>query len=94
MDATCISPAPEDHNVDGDPMLGPMKYNGGPTRTHALEAGSPAIDAGHNPWGERLPYDQRGKGHPRSASDGKTDCRGRLNSHPPPTVEKSPTPGG
>ncbi len=26
-------------------MLGPLAFNGGPTRTHALRAGSPAIDA-------------------------------------------------
>jgi predicted outer membrane repeat protein len=28
-----------------DPMLGPLAANGGPTRTHALLTGSPAIDA-------------------------------------------------
>ena len=34
------------HNVTGvDPMLGPLQYNGGPTMTHALLPGSPAIDA-------------------------------------------------
>ena len=27
-------------------ILGPLKNNGGPTQTHALLAGSPAIDAG------------------------------------------------
>ncbi len=29
-----------------DPLLGPLIYLGGPTQTHALLAGSPAIDAG------------------------------------------------
>src|SRR5262249_43099092 len=29
-----------------DPRLGPLAFNGGPTRTHALLAGSPAIDRG------------------------------------------------
>jgi hypothetical protein len=29
-----------------DPLLGPLADNGGPTQTHALLAGSPAIDAG------------------------------------------------
>jgi CSLREA domain-containing protein len=29
-----------------DPLLGPLAKNGGPTTTHALLAGSPAIDAG------------------------------------------------
>jgi hypothetical protein len=27
-----------------DPMLGPLRNNGGPTMTHALEPGSPAIN--------------------------------------------------
>jgi len=31
--------------VTGDPLLGPLADNGGPTRTHALLPGSPAIDA-------------------------------------------------
>jgi hypothetical protein len=30
-----------------DPLLGPLADNGGPTLTHALLPGSPAIDAGH-----------------------------------------------
>ncbi len=34
-----------------DPMLGPLQDNGGPTWTHALLPGSPAIDAGYsNPY--------------------------------------------
>jgi hypothetical protein len=41
-----------------DLRLGPLADNGGPTRTHALLPGSPAIDAGSNPAG--LAYDQRG----------------------------------
>ncbi len=31
--------------VNVDPLLGPLQNNGGPTSTHALLAGSPAIDA-------------------------------------------------
>lgn len=31
-----------------DPLLRPLTNNGGPTETHALRAGSPAIDAGAN----------------------------------------------
>ena len=30
-----------------DPLLGPLQDNGGPTLTHALLAGSPALDAGN-----------------------------------------------
>jgi hypothetical protein len=44
--------------------LQPLADNGGPTHTHALSAGSPAIDAGDNPFG--LINDQRGAGFPRT----------------------------
>jgi CSLREA domain-containing protein len=47
------------------PALGPLQDNGGPTHTHALLAGSPAIDAGNSRgctdnWGAPLQTDQRG----------------------------------
>jgi len=41
-----------------DPMLGPLAFNAGTTRTPALLAGSPAIDSGSNPL--NLITDQRG----------------------------------
>ncbi len=40
------------------PLLGPLKFNGGPTQTHALLSHSPGIDQGGNPL--PLTYDQRG----------------------------------
>ncbi len=46
-----------------DPLLTPLSWNGGPTRTHGLGAGSPAIDTGNNIAG--LAFDQRGEGFPR-----------------------------
>jgi hypothetical protein len=46
-----------------DPMLGPLRDNGGPTETHALLPLSPAIDHGSNPL--NLAYDQRGAPHAR-----------------------------
>jgi hypothetical protein len=49
--------------LDADPRLAPLAWNGGPTRTHALGAGSPALDAGSDPDG--LAFDQRGNGYPR-----------------------------
>jgi hypothetical protein len=49
-------------------QLGPLSDNGGPTKTHALLSGSPAIDAGSNPSG--LGNDQRGFGFPRTAGAG------------------------
>jgi len=33
-----------DPSLSGDPKLGPLANNGGPTQTFALLAGSPAID--------------------------------------------------
>jgi CSLREA domain-containing protein len=46
-----------------DPLLGPLADNGGPTQTHALLTGSPAIDRGANPG--NLTTDQRGSGFRR-----------------------------
>lgn len=54
-----------------DPLLGPLQNNGGSTYTHALRAGSPAIDKGDNlgcpstdQRGVNRPLDGRGKGRP------------------------------
>jgi hypothetical protein len=50
-----------------NPLLGPLQNNGGPTQTHALLAGSPAIDAvtsGCPP----PPTDQRGVLRPQGAA--------------------------
>jgi len=43
-----------------DPLLGPLADNGGPTQTHALMAGSPAIDAGDPGFTPPPDFDQRG----------------------------------
>src|SRR5215208_3659189 len=48
-----------------DPRLGPLADNGGPTLTHALLEGSPAIDKG-NSFGEST--DQRGVTRPQGAA--------------------------
>jgi hypothetical protein len=62
-------------------ILGPLQNNGGPTQTHALVAGSPAIDAG-DPNGCRysqgalLQSDQRG--FPRDV-DGNNDGTARCD---------------
>jgi|CXWL01.1.fsa_nt_gi hypothetical protein len=50
-----------------NPLLGPLRNNGGPTRTHALLSGSPAIDRGDpgfnpNIFTPPMLYDQRGPG--------------------------------
>lgn len=50
---------------DGDPNLGPLQNNGGPTETQALLAGSDAIDAG----GDGCPEDdQRFENRPQGAA--------------------------
>jgi hypothetical protein len=51
--------------MTGDPLLGPLQDNGGPTLTHALLRGSPALNAGSNTLavdanGTPLIIDQRG----------------------------------
>jgi hypothetical protein len=51
-----------------DPLLGPLEDNGGPTDTHSLLAGSPAISAGNLP--SCTAVDQRGA---TRGSDGACD---------------------
>jgi predicted outer membrane repeat protein len=53
--------------VVADAMLGPLADNGGPTETHALLAGSPAIDAG-SPACPPPVTDQRGVLRPQGAA--------------------------
>lgn len=55
-----------DDLLNVNPMLGTLADNGGPTKTHALLPGSPAINAGNNAWAVNpqtqmpLTGDQRG----------------------------------
>lgn len=58
---------------DTDPLLSPLRNNGGTTPTHALLVRSPAIDKGLNalavdPLNGILAFDQRGTGFPRIRS--------------------------
>jgi hypothetical protein len=77
-----LTPGPTDivPSVSLAQILGPLQNNGGPTQTHALVAGSPAIDAG-NPGGCRdsqgalLASDQRGfTRHVDGNNDGLARC--------------------
>ncbi len=52
--------------ISADPLLGPLAWNGGPTRTHALLPGSPAIDAASPDVAPD--FDQRGMARPQGAS--------------------------
>ncbi|MEO1526978.1 MAG: choice-of-anchor Q domain-containing protein [Planctomycetota bacterium] len=77
-----------------DPLLGELADNGGPTQTHALLPGSPAINAGNNDLainadGNALAFDQRGQGFDR-VFDGLVDIGAFETDEPDtaaPTVE-------
>jgi predicted outer membrane repeat protein len=70
-----------------DPMLGLLANNGGVTKTHALLAGSPAIDAGPNPVPvfDGNEFDQRGVGFARIVF-GVADV-GAFEVQEPPATE-------
>ncbi len=84
------------------PGLGPLQNNGGPTLTHALQASSPAIDAGHpsgcaDPNGVALTVDQRGFARPIDG-DGDSTARCDMGAFerlstgaPTPTHTATPT---
>jgi hypothetical protein len=83
-DTNCGTPA-----VSGNPKLGPLQNNGGPTFTHALMTGSPAIDAGDDavlgdPF--NLATDQRGPGFPRKVCAHVDIGATEFNAGAPPTV--------
>ncbi|NCF23691.1 MAG: hypothetical protein GWP60_04075, partial [Gammaproteobacteria bacterium] len=59
-DATC-NPVASDQVV-ADPVIGPLQDNGGPTLTHGLLPGSPAIDTANPAFCP--PTDQRGVPRP------------------------------
>src|SRR5206468_830029 len=46
--------------INTDPVIGPLQDNGGPTFTHALLPGSPAINTGDPNFTPPPSYDQRG----------------------------------
>jgi len=51
------------NQIGVDPLLGPLADNGGPTMTHSLGFGSPAVNTGSNPLA--LLTEQRGVGYDR-----------------------------
>jgi IPTL-CTERM motif/Chlamydia polymorphic membrane protein (Chlamydia_PMP) repeat len=82
------------NNILGqDPALGPLANNGGPTLTHALLAGSPAIDKGSNP--NALAFDQRGSPFVRTSGTqtdiGAFEVQGAAPPPPPGTPLDIPT---
>ncbi|MGO9469265.1 MAG: beta strand repeat-containing protein, partial [Isosphaeraceae bacterium] len=77
-----------------NPGLGLLAYNGGPTQTIALFAGSPAINAGNNALANEysLTTDQRGAGFPRIV-DGGVDIGAYERAAPASTgLVSSPNP--
>ena len=83
--------------INTAPMLGPLQDNGGPTFTHALLTGSPAIDKGKNMDG--LTTDQRGPGFVRTfdnpsipnAIGGDGTDIGAFEVQAPPSPTPTPT---
>jgi hypothetical protein len=61
-----------------DPMLAPLADNGGPTLTHAILPGSPALDGGAVVTGTPLGFDQRGNPFQRMV-DGTGDGVVRID---------------
>ena len=89
--------APGDQ-INTEPLLGPLQGNGGPTFTHALLPGSPAIDAGDPNFTPPPFFDQRGPGFDRVVNGridkGSFEVQGTTPTPPPtstPTATFSPT---
>ena len=66
FDDASVTPVLDSDQVDTDPLLGSLTDNGGPTPTHALLPGSPAINRGNNALAlntdnSDLTTDQRGE---------------------------------
>jgi len=64
-------------NTDFDTLVGPLADNGGPTQTHALLSGAPAIDAipvGVNACQAGITSDQRGAPRAGGAHQGGSGC--------------------
>jgi hypothetical protein len=76
--------------INTDPLLGPLQFNGGPTFTHQLLTGSPAINAGDPNFTPPPFYDQRGPDYDR-VFNGRLDS-GSLEVQPAPTPSPPPTP--
>ncbi len=87
--------------LDVDPLLDGLGNNGGPTKTHALNLGSPAIDRGdpqgcRDEKGDLLTTDQRGYARPVNGNflpDVRCDIGAFERLSPgPPTATPSATP--
>jgi len=82
--------------INTDPLLGPLQDNGGPTFTHELLTGSPAIDAGDPKFTPPPYYDQRGLDFWRVRNGridvGSFEVQAGSTPTPTPTATGTPTP--
>jgi hypothetical protein len=78
--------------LTADPQVGPLADNGGPTFTHGLLPGSPAIDAGDAGLTPPPFNDQRGVGYARFVN-GRVDV-GAYEVQPPRFVQEDWVPQG
>jgi hypothetical protein len=82
--------------INTNPLLGSLQDNGGPTFTHELLKGSPAIDAGDPKFSPPPNYDQRGPGFWRVRNDridvGSFEVQAGSGATPTPTSTATPTP--
>lgn len=81
--------------INTNPLLGPLQNNGGPTFTHQLLPGSPAIDAGDSNFTPPPFFDQRGPGFDRVVNGridkGSFELQAGTTPTPTPTVTPSAT---
>lgn len=79
--------------INTNPVLGPLQNNGGPTFTHELLPGSPAIDAGDPNFTPPPFFDQRGQGFPRVVNGriDKGSFEVQSGGTPTPTPTSTPT---
>jgi hypothetical protein len=74
-----------------DPQLGPLQSNGGPTDTVALQANSPAINAGNDSFAPSS--DQRGQPRVGVSDIGAFEFNPNPTPSPTPTATPTPAPG-
>ena len=79
--------------INTNSVLGPLQNNGGPTFTHELLPGSPAIDAGDPNFTPPPFFDQRGQGFPRVVNSriDKGSFEVQSGGTPTPTPTSTPT---
>jgi hypothetical protein len=81
--------------INTNPLLGSLQNNGGPTFTHQLLPGSPAIDTGDPNFTPPPFFDQRGPGFDRAVNGridkGSFELQAGTTPTPTPTVTPSAT---